>query len=215
MKKIVLLVLLILSLESGTQVFAKSKIPWNINFIKNNTQSVIIPEVENAEKWHEEAIAFYNTNDIDNAYALLKKIPKNQLKDMDYLLMANIMQDKNKLDEAEIYLQKALEINPKFYKAYYNLGNIAAGYGKNDTAIKYYKKAIKYNKNFAYSYYNAGICYARKQEFKTAKSYFNRAILRKNNDADFYYNLAYVYKKLGNTKNAEKSLTIYNNLINR
>ena len=53
------------------------------------------------------------------------------------------------------------------------------------------------------------------QNFKTAKSYFNRAILRKRDVPDFYYNLAFVYKKLGDEKNAQKALTVYNNLINR
>ena len=213
MKKLILLILTIFTLNTQAFSYTMPDIKWDKYFHKK--QKAVIPETKNQKSVHDDAVAFYNTNDITNAYELLKSIPNNQKTEVDYLLMANIMQDKDKLSDAAMLLQKALEINPKFYKAYYNLGYIAQSDGKNDSAIKYYKKALRYNRNFAYAYYNIGICYARKQEFRTAKSYFNRAILRKKDEPDFYYNLAYVYKKLNDNKNAAKSLTIYNNLINR
>lgn len=193
--------------------FEKQKLN-NLRMKSKNVQA-IVPEPTNTLKLRDDAIAFYNLNDIKNAQTLLNQIPNHQRNAFDYLLLANIEQDLGNETESISYLKKAITIDKNFYKAYYNLGNIYLANGENQTAISYYKKAILKNKDFAYGYYNLGICYARMQNFKTSKSYFNRAILRKRDVPDFYYNLAFVYKKLGDEKNAQKALTVYNNLINR
>lgn len=183
--------------------------------MKSKHVQAIIPEQTNTLKLRDDAIAFYNLNDIKNSLELLEKIPDYKKNAFDYLLLANIQQDLGNETTSIEHLNKAILLDKNFYKAYYNLGNIYLANGKNLTAISYFKKAISKNKDFAYGYYNLGICYARLQKYKTAKSYFNRAILRKRDVADFYYNLAYTYKKLGDEKNAQKALSAYNNLINK
>lgn len=217
MRKIILKSLIILffltSQANCEENFEPSKI--QNSKIKSKNVQAIIPEVTNTLKLRDDAIAFYNLNDIKNAQNLLDQIPEHQKNAFDYLLLANIQQDTGNETESIKLLKKAILLDKNFYKAYFNLGNIYLSNGENLTAISYYKKAILKNKDFAYGYYNLGICYARLQKYKTAKSYFNRAILRKRDIPDFYYNLAFVYKKLNDEKNAQKALTVYNNLINK
>lgn len=162
-----------------------------------------------------DAVAFYNVNDLDNSYQLLMQIPDNQKVASDWLMLANIAQDKGNIEETVELLQKSIQADKKFYKAYYNLANVY--YEKKDieNAILNYKKTISLNKDFAHSYYNLGVCYVELEKYKTAKSYFNRAILRKPDEPNFYYNLAFVYKKLKDEKKAQKALNAYNELINR
>jgi tetratricopeptide (TPR) repeat protein len=40
------------------------------------------------------------------------------------LLIGNILQDQDKIADAAFMYQRAIAVDPKFYKAYYNLGNI-------------------------------------------------------------------------------------------
>ena len=185
--------------------------------LKNKTEMTDVQKEANKEamKLREEAFAFYTINDIENAYKKLESISDEFKQDGDYLIMANILQDKAKNDDAIGMLNESIKINPKFYKAYYNMGIIFIEQENFESAKEYFKKSIKYNKDFAYGYYNLGLCAYKENDYKSAKSYFNRAILRKNDVPEFYYNLSLVYKKLNNVKNAQKSLDVYNELIKR
>ena len=174
-----------------------------------------IAEEINVETLRENAIGFYNSNDLENAFKNLEKIPDAEKTAEDYLLMANLKQDYDNYYAAIDFLQLSLKKDNNFYKAYYNLGIIYIQQKKYLLAIESFQKAIKINKDFAWGYYNLGCCYLELKNYKVAKSYFNRAILRKNDVPDFYYNLALAYKKLNDTKNAEKVLKIYNELSAR
>lgn len=167
---------------------------------------------ENISELRKNAIGLYNTNDIENAFEILKNIPDEQKTSEDYLLMANIQQDYENEDKALEYLKEAIKKDKKYYKAYYNMGLIYIQNKQYLLAIESFQKTTKLNKDFAFAYYNLGCCYYELQNYKTAKSYFNRAILRKNDAPDFYYNLAMTYKKLKNEKKAQIALNAYNKL---
>ena len=64
------------------------------------------------------------------------------------------MQDLEKLEEAELSIRKAIEINPNFEMAYLNLGTIFKDLGKLKDAEFSYRKAIEINPNYADAYFN-------------------------------------------------------------
>ena len=167
---------------------------------------------DNISDLKKEIIVLYNTNKIREAYSLISKIPEDKRDAEIWLLAGNITQDYGKSTDAEFLFQKAISIEPKNYKAYYNLGTLYLKEEKFNSAIENYKLCIKNNKEFAYAWNNLGLSYYGLEEYSKAKSAFMRAISYKSTEADFYYNLACTYKKLKNKKQAEKMIKIYNKL---
>ena len=161
----------------------------------------------------ETATALYNCNKIDLALDTFLKIPEKERSADDWLLIGNILMDKNKRSDAVFMYQRAILITPNYYKPYYNLGVLYLEDERFYMAIDNFKKAIRYNPEFAYAHYNLGCAYLKAGEVKKARSEFNKAIELKNNEPDFHYNLAYVYKKLNKQKMAETYLKNYNDLI--
>lgn len=158
-----------------------------------------------------EAYALYNTNNINEALKLLENLPLEQKDEEVFVLIANIYEDKLDLNKAVENLNKALVINPEYFKAYYNLGCIFLNKKAYELAEKNLLLAIKYNKDFAYSYYNLGTLYLRTGKYEKAKKNLIKAIYLKGDEKDFYINLAYAYKFLGKEKEAKRLLEIYNN----
>ena len=64
------------------------------------------------------------------------------------------MSSLGKIDEAEVYFAKALELNPDYTEAYNNLGIILYRLGKIDEAVASYKKAIKLQPDYAMPWKN-------------------------------------------------------------
>ena len=160
----------------------------------------------------QQIVVLYNTNKLKEAYQLISQIPEEERDGKIWLLAANITQDYGRNLDAEFLLQKAISIEPKNYKLYYNLANLYFSQNKYNAAIVNYKSSIKNNKDFAHAWNNLGLAYFELEDYHKAKNAFMRAISLKESDADFYYNLACTYKKLKNKKQAEKMLKIYNSL---
>jgi tetratricopeptide (TPR) repeat protein len=160
-----------------------------------------------------QANVLYAQNSIDKAFDLLVIIPDEERTAQDYLLMGNILQDKGKNDEAAFMYESAILENPKYYKAYYNLGLIRLQEEKPNMAIAEFKKAIKLAPEFSYAYYNLGCAYLKLGENGKARTEFLRAIAIKNTVPEYHYNLAYAYKKLKNDKKAALYLGYYNKLV--
>ena len=57
-------------------------------------------------------------------------------------------------DQAISDFTKAIEMNPRYYQAYYNRGIVYGNKGQYDQAISDYNKAIEINPRFAQAYYN-------------------------------------------------------------
>lgn len=164
---------------------------------------------------NEQVKLYYNTNSIQQCVETLTKIPDNERTAEEWLLLANISQDRQKPLDAVFFLQRAIIKDPKYYKAYYNLGNV---YFENDNmnlAMDNYRKAIKIKDDFAYAYYNMGCCYLKKKNYRLARYYFANAIKHNENEPTFYYNIAYTYKMLKNPKRAAEVLEFYEELMSK
>ena len=57
-----------------------------------------------------------------------------------------------------------------------------------------------------------GCAYLGLKDYKAAKNAFEKAIKIKADEADFYYNLAIAYKNLGNDKEMQNAVELYNKL---
>ena len=168
-----------------------------------------------ANEISQQARVLYAQNNIDETLKLLKTKSEEELTAEDYLILGNIYQDQDNLNAAIMMYQKAIDKEPKAYKAHYNLGTIYLEQEQPNLALIELKKAVKYNDKFAYGYYNMGCAYLKLKKYGTAKYNFFRAIDNKADEPSFYYNLAYAYKMLNNEKNANTYLDIYNKLIER
>ncbi len=216
MKKIVLLLIIIIF--STNCVSAKG---FGSNFFKNlmnkpTAQERLEPVKQtyyDALSPSEQAILLYNENNSKNAFETLLKIKEADRTAQDWILLGNLLQDQDKISDAVFMYKRAISINPKFYKAYYNLGNIYLEEEKPYLAIENYRKANKLNPEFPYAYYNLGCAYLKSGNLKKAKIAFLKSIEIKNTEPDFHYNLAYTYKMLKKTKLAKKYLGFYNKLI--
>ncbi len=179
----------------------------NITFAKDNSKIPLDDEVS------QQARAFYAQNNIDEALDLLTQKKESERSAHDWLLIGNIMQDKNKLPEAMYMFNHAIIADEKFYKAHYNLGYIYLSQDKPNMALSEFKKAVKYKPDFAYGYYNIGCAYLKLKNYRTAKFNFFKALDLKANEPNIYYNLAYSYKMLGNEKKAKTYLDLYNKIM--
>ena len=133
----------------------------------------------------------------------------------DCLLLGNILQDKDRIDEALYMFKKSIEVDPKYYKAHYNLGYIYLSQDKPNMALAEFKQAVKYKDNFAYGYYNMGCAYLALKQYRNARYNFYKALDIKGDEPSIYYNLAYTYKMLNNEKQAKTYYDLYNKLIER
>ncbi len=168
--------------------------------------------LEQIKEIKQQAIALYSTQNYDEAFKLLDNLPKNEKNEDDFLLIANIYQEKNDDNAAIQNLNKALAKNPSFYKAYYNLGCIFASRKSYLLAANNFELAIKYNKAFSSAYYNLAYCQIKLKNYDQAKKNLLKAIELDPRNKDYYFNLAYCYKELKKEKQAKKILDVYNQM---
>lgn len=171
-------------------------------------------ELLRVQELSQQAVAFYNDNNLEEALNTFLKVPEKYRTAQDYVLIGNILLDLEKPEDAVFMYKRAILTDECYYKPYYNIGNVCLNDDKFFMAIDYYKKAIKYAPDFAYAYYNLGCAYIKTGDLNKAKSKLTKAIELKNNEPDFHYNLAYVYKKLNKPKPANIYLENYNKLTN-
>ena len=160
----------------------------------------------------QQATAFYSDNNFQKTMELLLQIEENERSAQDWLLLGNLLDEKGEQEQAVFMYQKAINVNPKYYKAYYNIANIYLGQNKYSMAIENYKKAAKLNQTNPYVYSNLACAYLKQGKLREAKNALIKAITLKNDIPEIHYNLAYVYKSLNKPKLAQTYLDNYNKL---
>jgi len=179
-------------------------------FLSNCTYT--FAQENNAQEIKQQAIALYTTQNYNEAFKLLDNLPPNEKNEEVFLLLANIAQENGDDNAAIRNLNKALDKNYGFYKAYYNLGCIFASKKSWLLASNNFELAIKYNKTFASAYYNLACCQIKLKNFESAKKNLIKALELNPQNKDYYFNLAYCYKELRKEKQAQKILEVYNKM---
>ncbi len=116
-----------------------------------------------------------------------------------------ILKEFGKLENAELLLYKAIEINPNFAEAHSNLGIILRGLNKLEQAEISLRTAIKINPDFANAHYNLGNLLIKLGKLEQAEISLRTAIKINPDFANAHYNLGNLLTKLGKLEDAEIS----------
>jgi tetratricopeptide (TPR) repeat protein len=123
------------------------------------------------------------------------------------------------LEKAVEMFNKAISLNPKYEKAYFNKGYILAELGKFDKAVETYEKLIAINPNNATYYFNAGTFLydawektRDKSQLEKALPYFSNALRTNPNYRNAFMDKACVLCDLGQPKEAR---IVLNELLKR
>lgn len=77
---------------------------------------------------------------------------------------------------AIICFEKMIELEPKSYRALYNLGITYYNLGDREKALDSYKEALKINPDYKYCYYNIGYLYENLGELEKAMNFYEKAL---------------------------------------
>jgi protein O-mannosyl-transferase len=102
----------------------------------------------------------------------------------------------NNHDEALKAEERAIATEPRYAKAYNNIGVIRAMRGEIKEALPYFEKAASIDTNYADAYGNVGRCYNLLGEYSKASLYFKRALKLNPFDENINRNMAENNKKL-------------------
>ncbi|PID69335.1 MAG: DNA primase [Flavobacteriales bacterium] len=109
--------------------------------------------------------------------------------------------------EAEVQYKKALENNPGYEKANYNLGNAIYQQNRYKDALPKYELASKIAKegvNKAESFHNMGNSYMKQKQYAQAIDAYKNALRNNPNDDETRYNLALAKKLLKNEQSQKQ-----------
>ena len=103
---------------------------------------------------------------------------KNGLRN--YIVFSNygtFLKEIGKHKEAEVELNKAITLNPKYANAYYNLGVLFLEKGNLSKAEINLRKAFKLKSDFASAHYNLGFILKNLGKLQEAKLHIQKAVL--------------------------------------
>jgi superkiller protein 3 len=109
-----------------------------------------------------------------------------------------------KYQKAIAFLKKAIELNPEFSEAYYNLGLSYERVGEYKDAIKNLKEARKLSPDNPNTYYALGYAYYQKKKYKQAVDAFEHAARLKPDNPFTHSKLGYTYLAWGKVERARE-----------
>jgi tetratricopeptide (TPR) repeat protein len=124
--------------------------------------------------------------------------------------LARLDYDAQRFHAGSAKLQKAIELNPRFARAYDNLGLCLEGLGQYDEAIRSYQKAVEINRELAapsgWPALNLGILLAKLGRLDEAEGYLNESLRANPNLAQTHYQLGVVLEKKNRVERAVQEL---------
>jgi len=105
-------------------------------------------------------------------------------------------------ETAAKYYEKAIVIDPNYYKAYYNLGGSLHEMGKLNAAIKSFEKALSIKPDYAEAHNNLGNVFKELDQFDDAIKSFRKATEIKPDYVEAHYNLGSIFQDLNNMQSA-------------
>ena len=149
-------------------------------------------------------INFLNKVNFKKAENCFRIILKSQPQHFEaYYFLGIILNELNKLDEAEANYQNAIKFKPDFAEAYYNLAVTLVKSKKLEEGIKNYQNAIKFKPDFAIAHNNLGNVLNKLERLNEAEVSYQNAIKFKPDFAEAYYNLGNVYRDIGKLNDSE------------
>jgi len=115
--------------------------------------------------------------------------------------------ENKKYDRALEDFSRAVEIDPKYAKAWYNRGNVFDETGVFDRAIDDYTRAIEIEPHYTMAYNNRGLTHRHKGDFEKAIADFTAALNLDPNYAKAYNNRGMVLAQAGEHPRAIEDFT--------
>lgn len=160
-------------------------------------------DVLSATDWVEKGLAYYNSNDFDNAIeAHSKAVALDPYYADAYIGRGAAYYYKRQFDRAMEDYNKGISLKPDNAIAYNNRGNAYQVEGQNDRAIEDFNKAISLKPDNVLFYINRGVSYNRKEQYDKAIEDYNKAISLKPDDAEVYFRRANAYYGKGQINRA-------------
>jgi len=150
------------------------------------------------------AFKFHSQGNLSEAAKCYQNLIRHGYKD--YRVFSNygsILKKLGKLQDAEIFQKKAIELKPDFAEAYSNLGNILKDLGKLHEAKSYQMKAIELKPDLAEAYSNLGNILKDLGKLHEAEKSLRKAIEIKPYLTNSHYNLGIILFDLYKLKEAE------------
>jgi tetratricopeptide (TPR) repeat protein len=119
----------------------------------------------------------------------------------------NKLYNQQKFEEAEIAYKKALDKNPNYEKASYNLGNTIYQKNQNKEAIFQYELAEKIapdKMSKAETFHNIGNAFMKEKQYDKAIEAYKNSMRNNSKDDETRYNLAMAQKLLKNQQDKDK-----------
>ena len=114
-----------------------------------------------------------------------------------------ILKGLGRLEQAELFYRKAVELKPDFAQAHSNLGNILKDLGNLKEAELFTRKAIEIKPDFAKAHSNLGNILKDFGKLKEAEISTRKAIEFKSDFPEAHLNLGNILRDLGKLKEAE------------
>lgn len=118
----------------------------------------------------------------------------------------NVLYNQLKFEEAEIAYKKALDKNPNYGKASYNLGNTIYQQNKNKEAVFQYDLAEKIapdKMSKAEIFHNMGNSFMKEKQYDKAVAAYKNSMRNNSKDEETRYNLAMAQELLKNQQNQD------------
>ena len=128
-------------------------------------------------------------------------IENNKLNEMFFKALS--YHKNNQIKEAANEYINIIKLDPKYFKAYNNLGAINERINKNNVAKELFLNAIKLNPNYIDAIYNLGNICNKLKDYNLAKDYFERIIKIDPRNEKAYNALGITFYNLQNFKNAK------------
>lgn len=107
-----------------------------------------------------------------------------------------------RLDEANLHIEKALAIRSNYETALYNMGRLMEKLGQDDAALWHYNRSISSNPKYYPSYLALVRLYAKKSDFKGAHEMVAKALGHIQYNAQLHYYNGLVLQRLNNRAEA-------------
>ena len=132
-----------------------------------------------------------------------------------FLNSGEILKDLGRLEEAEIWIRRAISLKPDYAIAHNNLGNILRAKNKLKEAESCYCKAIASNPDFTKAYYNLSTLTLIDENKIWQKKLFSESFLKnksKNDQFNIFFARANIFHKRKNYKESAQCLKLANKL---
>ena len=165
---------------------------------------------EDRERWNDWGIGLLLQGDLRGAEAAFLKVTEMEPGYADgFVNVARVRIQEGAMAEAETYLRKALEVDPKLAKTHFFLGSALKALGRYDEALSETRLAQSQYPRDRVVTNQVGRLLFLKRQHQDAAAELQKVLAVDPEDLQAHYNLMLAYQGAGNTEMAQKHQALY------